>query len=188
MSQKIPFAEQAKIRLFEKAHLLLKDPTKLKRLPGYHPILRLWQSGCRPPSLKAWFICVPKTKNTEFKPFLIRRILWDCRVDFQKVSQSVTQPIGLDDFHPTCIIQDGHINRELIQLYLEQVRFIQIPFIAHHPIILDASMCGVEDLKAPGLTGLTWSARGPREWKPLVDWFDEMIAILENEKGVISSK
>ncbi|TWT57124.1 hypothetical protein KOR42_04820 [Thalassoglobus neptunius] len=133
---------------------------------------------------------------TIFQPFkdespLIRKAIWNRSADMKRVFEISEDQHSHTAFNPvpTITIQDASIEKDGFEAILVQANEIRLPLMwpwSNHRDNLteDVGKVGMEvfDIAQPQASlRLEWSAEPPPEWKPALEWFDQMSNWLESQ-------
>jgi hypothetical protein len=143
-------------------------------LPHHKLLLRLWHY----PSFDrhiSWLVYSPLSRYLKSDSPLVREVVWDRPFDSQRFSDSLKGLKHGFSLEPTLSFRQAEIPPDELMLKLANLKKIVLPvFVDDGSVGLDGESFGVETFGFKSAVRFVWWSEGYEEWKPLVDWAEDM--------------
>lgn len=162
-------------RIFQTAvQQMLDNPRLLPahlQIGQFNQTLHLWISPTFTPE-KHWVFSEPQHQvNPRPKP-RVQQIIWQQSADFQRLREFPDDVLS----EPTFDIKTIEIDWDFYLKIREQLSKIHIPpFLDFDSSGRDGEQFGVQTLDLFYNARISWWSDVPDEWKPLADWYEEVI-------------
>lgn len=148
---------------------------QLLTLPAFGPVVS-WQVYCQQPRVYEKH----PTENGGQPRFIATRTTWAQQADMEKFFSPMKRLEYLNRLSPSLSFQTVEIDALDVQNGLERLHKLVLPlFTENHPGGLDGVQYEISTRDYFVGARLRWWGEGPEEWRPLIDIFTSLWAMLE---------
>lgn len=147
-------------------------------LNGYRRALRIWFHGARanPASWSSHTVFV----QSKTGKMAARRVFWDRSADLAVISDPALRAMSPARLEPTLRIADGLVTPHEVELLVEYASRLRLPLVGFpRSLGPEADVRGVSFTVGRSSASFEWSGYEPEAWKPLMEWVDRLLHLLQ---------